>query len=79
MPQAHERCNSERRCGGFGEQRKNGLHFVQRVGIRFLRLSRLRIDRSIASGVLPLEIVLLLRQGENPAYDALDVPAACCG
>ena len=38
-----------------------------------MRFSGLRIDRSIAGGVLSLEIILLLRQCENSADYALDV------
>ena len=74
VTQPHERSNSESRRSGFGQQRKYALHFLQRVGIRFLRLSGLRIDSCVAGWVLPLEIVLLLRQRENPADNALDVP-----
>src|SRR5208337_3388678 len=74
MTQPHECSHSESRCSGFRHQRKYDLHFLQSVGIRFLRLSSLRIDSCISGWVLPLEIVLLLRQRENSTYDTLDVP-----
>ena len=45
----------------------------KRIGIRFLRLSGPRINRRVAGGVFSLEIVLLLRQREDSADDALDV------
>src|SRR5271157_3857078 len=73
VTQPHKRSHSESRCSGFWQQGKYDLHFLQRVSIRFLRLSSPRIDSCIAGWVLPLEIVLPLCKRENTAYDALDV------
>ena len=49
------------------------MDFRKVVGVRFLRLSGHRIDRSIAGRVFRLKIVLLLCQREDAAYNTLDV------
>src|ERR1035441_7878064 len=73
MPQSHEPGNRERSRRRFGEQTDDCLYFLQAVGIGFLGLRGSRINGSIAGWVLPLEIVLLLCQGESAADRALDV------
>jgi hypothetical protein len=73
MPESHETRDGESRCCGLGQQADDGLQLLQRVGIGFLRLRRSRINRCVAGGVFPLEIVLLLCQSENAADRALDV------
>ena len=73
MPQTHERSHRKRRRSGFGEQRKNALHLVQSVGIGFLCFGGVGNDCSVTGWVLPSEVTKLLRQGENPADNTLDV------
>ncbi len=73
VSQSHERGDCKSRCRGLRQYRQYRVHFLQRVGIRFLRLRCVRTGRGIPSGVLPSEIVLLLCQSENSAYYALDV------
>ena len=67
VPQTHEGCYRER-CGGrLGQHAEDALYLLKRIGIGFLRLSGLRIDRRVAGRVLALKIILLLRQRENAA------------
>ena len=73
VPQTHEGCNSESCSGGLRQHAEDALYFLKRVGIGFLRLSGLRIDRRVAGRVLALKIILLLRQRENAAHNALHV------
>ena len=73
MPQSHETGNGERSGGWFGQEANDRLQLFQAVGVGFFRLGGLRVNCRVAGRILPLEIVLLLRQCEDSADDALNM------
>ena len=73
MAKTHKRRDRKSSGRRLGQNRKNALNLLQTVRIGLLRFWSLRVHRRIARGVFPLKVILLLRQGENSADDALNV------
>jgi len=73
VAKTHKRRDRKSSGRRLGQNRKNALNLLQTVRIGLLRFWSLRVHRRIARGVFPLKVILLLRQGENSADDALNV------